>query len=152
MGMKKFINELKRRRYRKIKGLHHSIAFGFPIYIGGNVSVGKRTSISRYCHILSGKNSSIRIGEDCKLAYNVHVRSITHDVNDLRHMIEADIEIGDRVWLCNNVYVREGIIIEDDSVIGANSIVTEDVKAGSVVGGVPARLIRFKEGFTSAGM
>lgn len=57
----------------------------------------------------------------------------------------GDIIIGDGVWIGANVFINPGVIIRDNSVIGANSVVTKNVEANSIVGGVPARLIRMKK-------
>lgn len=54
----------------------------------------------------------------------------------------APIKIGKRCWLASNVTVLKGVTIGDDAVVGAMSLVTKDVAPKSVVGGVPAKLIR----------
>ena len=123
-----------------------SVRFGFPIHISGNVKIGKNTYINAYSHIISGPNSYVKIGENCAISYNVHIRSKTHDVEDIHNVIEKDIVIGNHVWIGANVIVREGVKIGDNAVIGANSVVTHDIPSNAIVGGVPARIIRIKGG------
>ncbi len=55
--------------------------------------------------------------------------------------IERDVHIGADVWIGANAVVLPGITIGDHSIVAAGAIVTKDVAAYSVVGGVPARVI-----------
>lgn len=61
-----------------------------------------------------------------------------------RRVIEKDIVIGDRCWIGTNVFIKEGVSIGNDVIIGANSVVVKDVKDKAIIGGVPAKIIRFK--------
>jgi acetyltransferase-like isoleucine patch superfamily enzyme len=54
------------------------------------------------------------------------------------------VTIGNDVWIGSNVYVRNGITIGDGCVIAAGAVVTKDVAPYAIVGGVPARLIKFR--------
>ena len=58
--------------------------------------------------------------------------------------------VGDRVRVMPGAKVLGAITVGDDAIIGANSVVIEDVPPGAVVAGNPARIIRFKEGFGEA--
>lgn len=58
----------------------------------------------------------------------------------------GDVTIGNAVWIGINVVVAPGVTIGDDAVVGANSVVMRDVPSQTIVGGVPARLIRRKAG------
>ncbi len=57
---------------------------------------------------------------------------------------EGLVEIGNDVWLGENVVILPGVKIGDGAVIGAGAIVTKDVKPYAIMGGVPARLIRYR--------
>lgn len=110
--------------------------------VTGHVEIGEGTYIDSG-RIVGGNQSKVVIGRDCMIGYNVYIASRTHpkghptDKSLPRH--EADVKIGDRVWIGNNVVIREGITVGDEAIIGANSIVTHDVPAGAKVGGVPAK-------------
>jgi len=56
----------------------------------------------------------------------------------------GNVIISDYVWIGANVFISPGVKIGNNSVIGANSVVTKDVEKFSIMGGVPAKLIRFK--------
>ena len=62
----------------------------------------------------------------------------------IRDRFYGDIVIGNGVWIGANVFINPGIRIDNNVVIGANSVVTKDIKENSIVGGVPAKLIRIK--------
>ncbi|MCF8296152.1 MAG: CatB-related O-acetyltransferase [Melioribacteraceae bacterium] len=54
------------------------------------------------------------------------------------------VKIGNDVWIGNNVIILDGITIGDGAVIAAGSVVTKDVEPYSIIGGVPAKLIRYR--------
>jgi acetyltransferase-like isoleucine patch superfamily enzyme len=53
--------------------------------------------------------------------------------------------VGNNVWIGYGACILRGVTVGDNAVIGANSVVTRDVPANAVVGGVPARLIRMRD-------
>lgn len=57
---------------------------------------------------------------------------------------DAPITIGNDVWIGDGVRIKQGITIGDGAIIAVNSLVTKDVAPYSIVGGVPARLIRMR--------
>jgi tetrahydrodipicolinate N-succinyltransferase len=54
------------------------------------------------------------------------------------------VEIGNDVWIGNNVLIMDGVKIGDGAIIGAGAVVIKDVPPYAIVGGVPARLIRYR--------
>ncbi|MBJ7883159.1 DapH/DapD/GlmU-related protein, partial [Gelidibacter salicanalis] len=53
--------------------------------------------------------------------------------------------IEDDVWIGRNVVILPGIRISSGSIVGANSVVTKNICANSIVGGVPAKFIKFRQ-------
>ena len=95
--------------------------------------------------------SEIEIGDDTMIGANWNIYGTDF------HFVEADkrlaqsstadaptapIKIGKRCWLASNVTVLKGVTIGDEAVVGAMSLVTKDVEARTVVGGVPAKTVR----------
>ena len=84
--------------------------------------------------------------------------SPSNDVSSVHYVIENKydefrytntgyiVEIGNDVWIGKNVQLMEGIEIGDGAIIAAGAVVTKDVEPYSIVGGVPAKLIRKRFG------
>ena len=59
-------------------------------------------------------------------------------------VIESDCEIGDDVWIGARVIILPGVTIGSHCIIGAGAVVTRDVPDYAIVGGVPAKVIRYR--------
>lgn len=106
-----------------------------------SLSVGSRTYIGHHCHLHS--IDPVSIGRGCVLADNVMVSTTDHDRAD-RHLVHGTgpTVIGDNVFLGQNVVVLGGVSIGNGATVAAGAVVIGDVDAGTVVGGVPARVLR----------
>jgi acetyltransferase-like isoleucine patch superfamily enzyme len=60
---------------------------------------------------------------------------------------KAPIVIGSYVWIGANATVVEGVTIADHAIVAAGAVVTSDVPPGAIVGGVPARVVRWRAGY-----
>lgn len=135
------------REIKSMKNIHASVRFYNPnqTVVNGQITIEQDTYMNSG-RLISGKNSSIRIGKRCAIGHNVNISSITHNLKrptgpNLMHK-EKDILIGDDVWIGTNVFIREGVTIGNNCVVGANSVVTKSIPPFSIVGGVPAKVIR----------
>ncbi|MBS1891873.1 MAG: acyltransferase, partial [Actinobacteria bacterium] len=93
----------------------------------------------------------IRIGEQCVIADKAMFIDFDHGVVEVERPIRTqgiykrDVEVGSNVWIGYGACVLRGVRVGDNSVIGTNSVVTKDVPANAVVGGIPARILRMRE-------
>jgi acetyltransferase-like isoleucine patch superfamily enzyme len=91
----------------------------------------------------------IDIGEQVLIADRVFIADHNHEFSDaLRPVIHQGftrprpVRIGAGTWIGINVCIMPGVVLGPRCVVGAGSVVTRSFPAGSVIGGVPARLIR----------
>jgi acetyltransferase-like isoleucine patch superfamily enzyme len=89
----------------------------------------------------------VRVGSDCLVAYGTDIRnSDAHSVLDAstraRVNPAADVVIADHVWIGNGAQILKGVTIGPRAIVAARSVVTKDVAAGTLVAGLPARVIR----------
>jgi len=120
---------------------------GVYIYHPENLELGSNVSIHEMSYI-DCLNSDIVIGNDVSIAHGVTILSSSHNFVDKKvnikdqGLIFKKTIIKNNVWIGAKATILAGIIIESGSVIGAGAVVTKNVMENSVVGGVPAKLIK----------
>lgn len=109
------------------------------LFPNAKLVLGKNSFINSDCKIRCHKE--ITIGENCAISHDFTVMdSDAHYLNGDNHT--APVHIGNYVWIGTRVAVMSGVTIGDGAVVAAGSVVTKDVPAGCLVGGVPAKIIR----------
>jgi acetyltransferase-like isoleucine patch superfamily enzyme len=87
--------------------------------------------------------NSISIGNDVVISKGVIIRdSDNHEILESKKSISAPILIGNHVWIGLNAVILKGVTIGNGAVIAAGAVVTSNVPANSIYGGVPAKLIK----------
>lgn len=116
-----------------------------PVYSeqGRNIRVGRNVFINQGCTL--NDIGGITIGDDVLLGPNVSLISSGHplDPASRRHaIVAAPIVLERNVWVGAGAIVLHGVTVGADAVVAAGAVVTRDVPAGTVVAGVPARVVR----------
>ena len=115
-----------------------------PFYtdFGKNITIGKNVFINSCCHFQD--QGGITIGDGTMIGHSVVLATINHDLEpgQKRKNHYAPVTIGEYVWIGSNATILPGVTVGDWAVIAAGSVVTKDVPPRSVVGGIPARIIR----------
>ena len=122
---------------------------GIILYGPGRIVIGRNSYIGAYSSVQSMVDRVVSIGDDCAISHGLRIYTESRDADadiTTRSLHSADVTIGNGVWIGVNVFIGPGITIGDQAVIGANSVVTRDVPAWTIVGGVPAKMIRRKSG------
>ena len=115
-----------------------------PFYtdFGKNITIGRRVFINAGCHFQD--HGGVTLGDGCLIGHNVVFATLDHGTapEDRGAMYPAPIRLGKNVWVGSNSTILRGVTVGDNAIIAAGSVVTKDVAANTVVGGVPARHIR----------
>ena len=115
-----------------------------PFYtdFGKNITIGKDVFINSGCHFQD--QGGIEIGNGALIGHNVVLATINHDLNpkENRKNHYAPIKIGAHVWIGSNATILPGVTIGDWAVVAAGAVVTQDVPTMTVVGGVPAKVLK----------
>jgi len=121
-------------------GQRSTIHMWTNFYNPDNVEIGKDTIIGDHC-FLDGR-AKIKIGNHVDIASQVLIYNSEHDVHDPEFKaIQQPVEIADYVFIGPRVIILPGVKIGRGAVIAAGAIVTKDVPAGKIFGGVPAKEI-----------
>ena len=114
-------------------------------WIGDHVGIGMNAIVD------ANDGGEIRIGNYSMLAANVVLRASNHEYRDPTRPIQfqghtgGEIVIGEDVWIGANAVVVPNVRIGDHAIVGAGAVVTRDVPPWSIVGGVPARVIKSRK-------
>ena len=115
----------------------------------GVVSIGAKSVMGQECTISAFQHVSI--GRECVIADRVMMIDFDHGTAEVERPIrlqgiyKRDVRLANNVWVGYGACILRGCAVGDNAVVGTNAVVTKDVPANAVVGGVPARLIRMRE-------
>ena len=114
------------------------------------IIIGNNCHIGEYSHISA--TDSITIGNGVLTGRYVYISDNNHGNTDYKSLLIRPVErdlsskggvrIGNNVWIGDKVAILSGVTIGEGSIIAANAVVTKDVPAFSIVGGVPARILK----------
>ncbi|MEA2149931.1 MAG: hypothetical protein QOD69_1761 [Solirubrobacteraceae bacterium] len=113
----------------------------------GRVRIGEGTFLN--VGVMVAAVELVEIGAHCMLANGCFVTDANHRFDDPARPVpwqgfstKGPTRIGDNVWLGANVVVTTGVTIGERCVIGANSVVTQDIPPFSIAAGAPAKVLR----------
>jgi len=114
--------------------------------IAPNCIVGNDSELGTRCMI----QSNVEIGNNVIMGPDVKIYSRNHKSDRIDIPIQKqgkeflETKIGNDVWLGANVLILPGVTIHDHSIIAAGSVVTKDVPEYALAGGVPAKILKFR--------
>lgn len=130
----------------ELTGRHVDESFGlFPPFntdCGKNIHLGKRVFINSGCKFQD--QGGIYIGDDVLVGHNCMIATLNHPENPDRRadMVPSPVSIGNKVWIGANVTILPGVTVGEDAILAAGAVVTKDVEPRTIVGGVPAKVLK----------
>lgn len=110
----------------------------------GDITIGDHTRIGIHCTVIG----PVSIGSHVNLAQGITVTALNHNFDDTAQRIDQQgvstrqVVIEDDVWIGANAVILPGVTVGRHAVVAAGAVVTSDVPDYSVVGGVPAKIIK----------
>jgi acetyltransferase-like isoleucine patch superfamily enzyme len=109
----------------------------------GRITLGSNSIINARCYL--DNRVGITIGDSVSIAHDTKIYTLGHDIDDPYFSEKgARVEIGDYVCIFSNVLIMPGVKLGKGAVVYSGSVVTKDVDDYAVVGGNPARFIRYR--------
>lgn len=114
---------------------------------GVGLRIGDRSQLGHNCRV----GNFVTLGSDVLMGPDVVIMTSSHAFDDLDKTIIAQgalpikpVIVGNNVWIGTRVVILPGVRVGDGAVIAAGSVVTKDVPVNAIVGGVPARVLRYR--------
>lgn len=122
---------------------------GVWVRFPGGLTAGKGLTVSRWSVLNCA--GGLRFGDDCLVGYGAYIGTAAHVVPEDAHEPVAraghafrPVTIGSGCWIGAHACVLPGVSLAEGCVVGAGAVVTKSFGPGSVVAGVPARVIRVR--------
>lgn len=137
-----FVRKARIKRGRNVK-ISPTAFFKFP----ENIEIGDNSFVNHQCSIWASRDSKVKIGRDVLFGPGCSVIASNHGIaagTPIREQPDqdADIIIGDDVWIGAHVVVTAGVTIGNGCVVGAGAVVTKDLPPGMICVGIPAKPVR----------
>ncbi len=136
--------EIRAKMLGEMLGKAGEICIEPPFYFcyGTHIFIGNGTYVNFNCNFVD--DGMITIGERVMIGPAVTIATVGHPIRpDMReYMYAAQVTIEDNCWIGANVTICPGVTIGKNSVVGAGSVVIDDVPENSVAAGNPCRVIR----------
>ena len=132
--------------FSKLTGVPVDASFWIlpPFYtdFGRNIRVGKNVFINHCCEFMD--RGGITLEDKVLIGPKVNLVTINHPVkpSQRRSTFCAPITIKRNAWIGAAVSIMPGVTVGENSIVAANAVVTKDVAANTIVGGIPAKVIK----------
>lgn len=127
-------------------GKNINIEHGAFLASGKDIEMGDNSGIGLNCRV----TGPLFIGNDVMMAPGVMIFTQNHETSDistpmrLQTAPKKKVIIGNDVWIGANVLILPGVIVGNNCIIAAGAVVTRDVPNMAIVGGNPAKVIKYR--------
>lgn len=114
--------------------------------IGEKIKIGNNVGIGEFAYL--GGSGGLEIGDECIVGQYLSCHPENHNHEDLNTSIRHQgvnrkgIKIGKNCWIGSKVTILDGVEIGDGCILAAGSVITKSFPANSIIGGVPAKLLK----------
>lgn len=146
LGAGKLRRALCRRMFLKV-GENVNIEHGAWFGGGREISIGDNSALGIDCRV----SGPLEIGNDVMMAPGVSIFTQNHETENiykpmrLQTAPKKKVTVGNDVWIGSRAMIMPGVTIGNGAVIGAGAVITHDVPDLAVVGGVPAKIIKYRK-------
>lgn len=111
-----------------------------------HICIGNHTIINSRCQLDGRGDGYIYIGNNVDIAQDTNIWTLEHNPNSDTHATRSgNVTIEDYVWIASRVTILPGVHIGKGAVIASGAIVTKNVPENAIVGGIPAKIIGYRE-------
>lgn len=130
------------------KSKYCRIGEGTTIWYPYRISIEKDVTINEFCY-LSGYgeifiSQGTRIGKGCTFITSDHVFDNLDIPIYQQGVIKGKITVGENVWIGSNTTILKGITIGKNAIIAAGAVVNKNVPENAIVGGIPAKVLKYR--------
>lgn len=141
--LRRICGKLILRKCGKKVNIEHGAVFSSKVSLGDKSGIGINARLSGSVEI----GNNVMMGPNCTMYSRNHCFERTDiPMCEQGFLPEETIVIGDDVWIGGHVIILPGVHIGRGAIVGAGSVVTKDVPEYAIVGGNPAKIIRFRNG------
>lgn len=114
--------------------------------LGSHISIGNNVGIGEFAYL--GGGGGLEIGDDCIIGQYLSCHPENHNYDDPSKLIRQQgvnrkgITIGNNCWIGSKVTILDGVTIGHHCIIAAGAVVTKSMPSNSVIGGVPAKVLK----------
>jgi acetyltransferase-like isoleucine patch superfamily enzyme len=146
----KLASKVRAASLRAFKAKVHSTAFisyGSRFFGPKGIEIGAHSFIGPHVNIVAN-DTTVKIGDNVLIAAGTKIIGRNHNYESKdktikeQGYVQAPIVIENNVWIGYHVVILSGVTIGEGAIIAAGSVVTKDVGANKIVGGIPARTLK----------
>lgn len=140
-----FIRKKSLKFLLKYQGKHSVFCRHVEIRSPYRISVGDYSVINKHV-LLDGRGGQLIIGTNVDIAQEVNIWTEQHDYDDPMYGNKGgDVIIDDYVWIASRATILPGVHIGRGAVVASGAVVTKDVPPLAIVGGVPAKILKYRK-------
>ena len=140
-----FIRKKSLKFLLKYQGKHNVFCRHVEIRSPYRVSVGDYSVINKHV-LLDGRGGQLTIGANVDIAQEVNIWTEQHDYDDPMYGNKGgNVIIDDYVWIASRATILPGVHIGRGAVVASGAVVTKDVPPLAIVGGVPAKILKYRK-------